>query len=96
MVMEGAAGLIFGAAILFPKTFSRVESLKAGFKNGLKIWASTLPFTFAAGVLEGFVTRYSPDMPRVLNIAIILITLAAITYYYLIYPYKVHRRVNAL
>jgi uncharacterized membrane protein SpoIIM required for sporulation len=96
MVMEGAAGLIFGAAILFPKTFSRVESLKAGFKNGLKIWASTLPFTFAAGVLEGFVTRYSPDMPRVLNIAIILITLAAITYYYLIYPYKVHRRVNAV
>jgi len=96
MVMEGAAGLIFGAAILFPKTFSRVESLKAGFKNGLKIWASTLPFTFAAGVLEGFVTRYSPDMPRVLNIAIILITLAAITYYYLIYPYKVHRRVNAI
>jgi uncharacterized membrane protein SpoIIM required for sporulation len=96
MVMEGAAGLIFGAAILFPKTFSRVESLKAGFKNGLKIWASTLPFTFAAGVLEGFVTRYSPDMPRVLNIAIILITLAAITYYYIIYPYKVHRRVNAV
>jgi len=93
MVMECAAGLIFGAALLFPKTFSRVESLKTGFKSGLKIWVSTLPFTFAAGVLEGFVTRYSPDMPRVLNIAIILITLAAITYYYLIYPYKVNKRI---
>jgi len=92
MVMECAAGLIFGAALLFPKTFSRVESLKTGFKSGLKIWASTLPFTFAAGVLEGFVTRYSPDMPRVLNIGIIIITLACITYYYLIYPYKVNKR----
>jgi len=92
MVIECAAGLIFGAAILFPKTFSRVESLKAGFKSGLKIWVSTLPFTFAAGVLEGFVTRYSPDMPRVLNIAIILVTLSGITYYYLIYPYKVNKK----
>jgi len=93
MVIEAAAGLMFGAALLFPKTYSRVESLKIGFKNGLKIWASTLPFTFAAGVLEGFVTRYSPDMPRVLNVAIILVTLSAITYYYLIYPYKVNKKI---
>lgn len=94
MVIEAAAGLIFGAGLLFPKTYSRAESLKVSFKNGLKIWASTLPFTFAAGVLEGFVTRYSPDMPRVLNIAIILITLSAISWYYLIYPYRVNKKIK--
>jgi len=92
MVIEAAAGLIFGAGLLFPKTYSRMESFKNGFKSGLKIWASTLPFTFAAGVLEGFVTRYSPDMPRVLNVGIILATLALISWYYLIYPYKVNKK----
>jgi len=92
IVIEAAAGLIFGAALLFPKTFSRVASLKRGFKNGLKIWFSTIPFTIAAGMLEGFVTRYSPVMPRVLNVFIILFTLAVISYYYLIYPYIVNKK----
>ncbi|ALM48285.1 hypothetical protein AMR72_04850 [Flavobacterium psychrophilum] len=92
IVIEAAAGLIFGAALLFPKTFSRMASLKRGFKNGLKIWFSTIPFTIAAGILEGFVTRYSPVMPRVLNVFIILFTLAVISYYYLVYPYIVNKK----
>ena len=94
MVIEGAAGLIFGAALLFPKTYSRIDSLKIGFKDGLKIWFSTMPFTIAAGLLEGFVTRYSPDMPLALNLFIILFTLAAITWYYLIYPFRVNKKLQ--
>lgn len=94
IVIEAAAGLVLGASILFPKTYSRVASLKTGLKNGLKIVLSTMPFTIAAGILEGFVTRYSPDMPRFLNIFIILFTLALIAYYYLIYPFRVNKKVN--
>lgn len=94
IVIEAAAGLVLGASILFPKTYSRVASLKMGLKNGLKIVLSTMPFTIAAGILEGFVTRYSPDMPRFLNIFIILFTLALISYYYLIYPFRVNKKVN--
>lgn len=92
IVVEAGAGLMFGASLLFPKTFSRVASLKNGFKNGLKVWFSTIPFTFAAGMLEGFVTRYSPDMPLWLNLFIILGTLAAISYYYLVYPFIVNHK----
>ncbi|WP_294821146.1 stage II sporulation protein M [uncultured Flavobacterium sp.] len=94
MVIEAGAGLIFGAGILFPKTYSRIESMKISFKNGLKIVLSTMPFTIVAGLLEGFVTRYSPDMPMVLNILIIACTLAAISYYYLVYPFIVNRKMN--
>ncbi|TRW27431.1 stage II sporulation protein M [Flavobacterium zepuense] len=94
MVIEGAAGLIFGAALLFPKTYSRIDSLKIGFKDGLKIWFSTMPFTIAAGLLEGFVTRYSPDMPLALNLFIILFTLTAIAWYYLIYPFRVNKKLQ--
>src|SRR5690606_3551420 len=59
IVIEASAGLILGASILFPKTYSRFNSFKIGFKNGLKIVLATMPFTFCAGFLEGFVTRYS-------------------------------------
>ncbi len=96
MVIEAAAGLILGAGILFPKTYTRIESLKISFKNALKIVLSTMPFTIAAGLLEGFVTRYSPDMPMVLNILIILVTLAAISFYYLAYPFIVNKKVSRL
>ena len=93
IVIEAAAGFVLGASVLFPKTYSRLASLKQGFKNGLKIVVSTMPFTFAAGMLEGFVTRYSPDMPRTLNVFIILFTLAIISFYYLVYPFMVHKKI---
>ena len=95
MVIEAAGGFVIGASILFPGTYSRLASLKRGFKNGLKIFLSTMPFTFAAGMLEGFVTRYSPDMPRVLNIFIILFTLALISFYYLVYPFMVIKKIKS-
>ncbi len=90
IVIEAAAGLILGASILFPGTYSRLDSFKKGAKIGIKILISTFPFTFAAGFLEGFVTRYSNVMPNWLSVLIILCTLGFISYYYLIYPFRVH------
>jgi uncharacterized membrane protein SpoIIM required for sporulation len=89
IVIETAAGFILGASILFPQTFSRLNSFKIGFRNSFKIFVSTIPFTIAAGFLEGFITRYSIDMPIWLSCTIILSTLSVISYYYLIYPYFV-------
>lgn len=94
IVIEGAAGLLLGASILFPKTYSRMTSFKMGLKNGIKILISTFPFTFAAGFLEGFVTRYSNSMPNWLSVGIILVTLSAISFYYLIYPYIIHKKLR--
>lgn len=92
IVIEGAAGFILGASILFPKTFSRMTSFKRGVKIGVKILISTFPFTIAAGFLEGYVTRYSNVMPNWLSIGIILSTLSLISFYYLIYPFIVNRK----
>lgn len=92
IVIEAAAGLIMGASILFPGTYSRFTSFKQGAKTGIKILISTFPFTFSAGFLEGFVTRYSDSMPNVLSVGIILTTLGLISYYYLIYPFKVQKQ----
>jgi uncharacterized membrane protein SpoIIM required for sporulation len=92
IVIESTAGFILGASILFPKTYSRMNSFKIGFKNSFKIFLSTFPFTIAAGFLEGFITRYSIDMPNWLSIFIILSTLALISFYYLIYPFIVFNK----
>lgn len=94
IVIEAAAGFILGASILFPKTYSRVTSLKIGFKNSFKILISTIPFTIAAGILEGFITRYALEMPIWLNIFIIGSTLTMISFYYLIFPTIVHKKLK--
>ncbi len=94
IVIEGAAGLILGASILFPKTYSRMTSFKMGMKDGVKILISTFPFTVTAGFLEGFVTRYSNIMSNWLSVGIILITLSIISFYYLIYPFILHKKLK--
>ena len=94
MVIEAATGFILGASILFPRTFSRLNSFKIGFRDSLKIFLGTVPFTIAAGFLEGFITRYSIDMPHWLNAVIILGTLSLISFYFLIYPSVVHKRLK--
>jgi len=94
IVIEGAAGLILGASILFPKTYSRFTSFKIGFKDGVKILISTFPFTFSAGFLEGYITRYSNAMPNWLSVAIIIMTLSVISYYYLIYPFVLNTKLK--
>ena len=94
IVIETAAGFILGASILFPRTFSRINSFKIGFKNSFKIFLSTVPFTISAGFLEGFITRYSDEMPNWGSVSIILITLSIISFYYLIYPFIVNQKMN--
>jgi len=96
IVIEAAAGFILGASILFPKTYSRLNSFKIGFRDSLKIFLSTFPFTIAAGFLEGFITRYSIDFANWFSSFIILVTLAIISFYYLVYPVIVHKKTQAL
>ena len=95
MVVEAACGFILGASLLFPRTYSRLNSFKIGFKDSLKIFVSTIPFTIAAGFLEGFITRYAIEMPHWLNIIIIFGTLSMISFYFLIYPTLVYKKLNS-
>lgn len=75
IIIAGCAGMVLGNGILFPKTYSRLESFKKSIKAGLKIMVSTIPFFIVAGFLEGFVTRHT-EMPDWLAIIIILTSLS--------------------
>ncbi|MCF2221775.1 stage II sporulation protein M [Chryseobacterium gambrini] len=94
MVVEAMCGLILGASILFPKTLSRFNSFKIGFKDSFKIFLSTVPFTICAGIIEGYVTRHALKMPLILNLIIIFGSLAIIGFYYCIYPSVVSKKIN--
>ncbi|MEM7486677.1 MAG: stage II sporulation protein M [Bacteroidota bacterium] len=91
IIIAGCAGLVLANGILFPGTYTRLESFKRGVKNGLKIMVSTVPFFIIAGFLEGFVTRHT-EMPDWLAIIIILGSLGLILFYYIIYPNQLKRK----
>lgn len=91
IIIAGCAGLVLANGLLFPGTFTRLESFKRGVINGLKIVVSTIPFFVIAGFLEGFVTRYT-QMPDWLAIFIITSSLALIIFYYIIYPIQIHKK----
>lgn len=91
IIVAGCAGLVVGKSILFPGTYTRLQSFINGIKDGLKIIISTVPFFIIAGFLEGFVTRQT-QMPDWLAISIISTSLALIVYYYIIYPIQLHKK----
>ena len=85
IIVAGCAGLVVGKSILFPGTYTRLQSFINGVKDGIKIVVSTIPFFIIAGFLEGFVTRLT-QMPDWLSIFIIATSLAFILFYYVLYP----------
>ncbi|MGB1038093.1 MAG: stage II sporulation protein M [Bacteroidia bacterium] len=90
MVIEAAAGFLLGLGWLFPGSLSRKDAFIVTGKESLMLMLSTIPFTIAAGLLEGFVTQLYNDMPQWMALAIIFITLGVISYYYLYYPIKLY------
>ena len=91
IIIAACAGLVMGNSILFPGTYTRLQSFTKGVKDGLKILLSTIPFFIIAGFLEGFVTRHT-EMPDWLAILIIGGSLSLIIFYYVIYPIKLKRK----
>ncbi len=91
IIVAGCAGMVLGNGLLFPETYTRLESFKKSVKSGLKIMVSTIPFFIVAGFLEGFVTRRT-EMPDFLAITIIVLSLALIIYYYVLYPRIMYKK----
>ena len=91
IIIAGCAGLVLGNGLLFPKSYSRLDSFKRSIKAGLKIMVSTIPFFIVAGFLEGFVTRHT-EMPDWLALTIIITSLLLIIFYYVIYPIQLTKK----
>jgi len=90
IIIAGGAGLVLGNSILFPKTFSRLASLKRGAKDGMKIAIGLVPIFIVAAFFESFITRHT-EMPMWLSVLILAASLIFIIWYVIIYPYKLSK-----
>lgn len=90
IVIAGGAGFVMGNSLLFPGTYSRLESFRRGAKKGLKIVIGLIPVFIVAGFIEGFFTRYTM-MPWPISALVILVSGGFIIYYFVIYPILLHR-----
>ncbi len=86
IIIAGAAGIIMGNGLLFPKTYSRSKSLQIAAKRGLRIFLGTVPLFIIAGMLESFVTRFT-GMPAMLKVGIIVSSLLFIFWLFIFYPW---------
>lgn len=93
IVIAGGAGIILGNSILFPGTYSRLESFKRGAADGLKIVIGLIPLFITAGFLESFVTRHT-NMPMWLSLFIIISSLIFILFYFVYYPIKLKKQMG--
>lgn len=87
IVIAGAAGFVMGNSFLFPGTYSRFESFKAGVLKGVKIIIGLIPLFILAGLIESFVTRYT-FMPWGIKAIIIGLSAWLILFYFVFYPRK--------
>ncbi len=93
IVIAGGAGINLGNAILFPKTYKRVQSLMFATKNSIKILISVIPVLVIAAFFEGFVTRHT-EMPLWMSISILVGSASFIAWFYIIYPIIVGKQHN--
>jgi uncharacterized membrane protein SpoIIM required for sporulation len=93
IIISGAAGLILGNSILFPGTHKRIDSLKQGGKDGIKIMIGLIPVFIAAAFLEGYITRHTA-MPMAISLSILIASASFIIWYFVIYPIRLERKLS--
>ncbi len=93
IVIAGCAGLTVGNSLLFPGTFSRLESFKQGIKQGLKIAVGLVPVFIVAGFLESFITRLT--LPPIVSGGIIIVSAGFIIWYFILYPISLNRTIKS-
>lgn len=90
LIIASAAGLVMGNSLLFPKTYRRIDSLKRGARDGMKMVVGLVPLFIVAATFESFVTRHT-EMPLWLSITILASSLIFIIWYVIIYPNRLSK-----
>lgn len=91
IIIAGAAGLVLGKSVLFPGTIKRIDALKAGAKDGVKIVIGLMPVFIAAAFFEGFVTRHY-RMHWAVSGTILLASVLFVLWYFIVYPIRVEKK----
>lgn len=85
IVLAGAAGIILGNGILFPKSYSRIKSLQMASLKAIRILIGVIPLFIIAGMLESYVTRHT-EFENTTKALIIIISFLFIFLQWVVYP----------
>jgi len=94
IIISGAAGLILGKSFLFPGTIKRIDALKSGAKDGVKIMIGLMPVFALAAFFEGVITRLYNDI-SVLTTIVTSLSVVFVIWYFVIYPVRLGRKMTA-
>lgn len=85
-ILSGVSGIVMGKGLVFPGTYSRLESFLLSARKGVKIMVGTIPLIFMAGFIEGYITRLT-DTPDILRASFITFNLVLVLFYFVLLPY---------
>lgn len=91
IVLSGAAGLTLGGGILFPRSYSRLQSLVLSARRGVQLMIPCTVFLLIAAFIESWITRHT-EAPFAIRAALVVVSLALVLGYFVIYPWYRHRR----
>lgn len=101
IVIAATAGFVLANGILFPGTFSRMESFRQGIKDAAKILLCLVPFFIVAAFFESYVTHLmsqtfdkenNAGLPVWASITILAVSLAFIIWYFIFLPIRLHKK----
>ncbi len=93
IIIACGAGIVLGKSFLFPGTIKRLDSLKQGAKDGVKIVVGLVPVFIVAALFEGFVTRFY-KMPVLINLLLLGTSFIFIAWYFIIYPILLSKKLS--
>jgi uncharacterized membrane protein SpoIIM required for sporulation len=87
IIIAGAAGITMGRGLSFPGTLTRLQAFQISARRGMKIMFGIAPIIILAGIIEGYLTRYT-ETPDIIRLLFILLCLAFILGYFVYYPVR--------
>jgi uncharacterized membrane protein SpoIIM required for sporulation len=95
IIITCGAGVVMGKSFLFAGTQKRIDSLRQGAKDGIKIVVGLIPVFIVAAFIEGFITRYY-KMPLFMSLSILIVCGLFIIWYFIIYPKQLQKASKAM
>lgn len=91
IVISGAAGFMIAKGILFPGTYTRLESMVMQARHAIKVMIPVFILLLYAAFIESFLTRYT-ELPNALRAFSIFLSAAIVLGYFVWYPYYQYKK----